>query len=304
MTVFAELGAKLKKFYAKWSLYIDPAARFVCALILFLWLRGALSGGHGPLFGTPVILVLSLLCALAGTALITPVMSVMLIWHAFGLGPDIGGTALAFILVIYLFALRFVPEETGVCALQAAAMYFAFSALIPVYCVLKKSLSSVFAAAVGGAFFFLIRALARAEETLSGTAASDYPERLRVFCASLFTPDLLIGVIAVGAAAVITYTVRTLSFDYAFWAAAAAGGAVYLLLIFMGNAALKTEFGFLLQAAGTLASVMAVFLLLAVMLPLEYRKSSRYSFEDDDYSYYVKAVPKITDAPWDGEEEE
>ena len=65
MSIFAELGEKLKRVYGMWSLYIDLAARFVTSLLIFFWLRGVLHA-EGALFRTPVLLVMAVLVAAFG----------------------------------------------------------------------------------------------------------------------------------------------------------------------------------------------------------------------------------------------
>ena len=55
---------------------------------------------------------------------------------------------------------------------------------------------------------------------------------------------------------------------------------------------------------GILAAVLLGELLVFFCSGLEYTKTQRLQFEDDDYYYYVKAVPKIDGDYFDEDEEE
>ena len=293
MSIFAELGEKLKRVYGMWSLYIDLAARFVTSLLIFFWLRGVLHA-KGALFGTPVLLVMAVLVAAFGIGAVTVFMMILLTAAAFQCGLDAGAVTLAVIFILILLMLRFVPEDMALAAFFPVLMYFGFAALVPVYAGIRKKPSSVLAVIPGVVFFYLLRAVTTAEELTAGLSAEDFAERIRRFSGAVFGPELVIAAAACAACVIITFTVRTMSFDYAFYGAAAAGGAVFFALLMVGDAVLHTGFGFLLSLIGTLASCAALLLFLLIMLPLDFRRSELLRFEDDDYYYYVKAVPKIS----------
>ena len=293
MSIFAELGEKLKRVYGMWSLYIDLAARFVTSLLIFFWLRGVLHA-EGALFRTPVLLVMAVLVAAFGIGAVTVFLMIMLTAAAFQTSLYAGAVTLAVILVMVLLMLRFVPEDMALAGFLPVFMYFGFAALVPVYAGIRKKPSSVLSVIPGVVFFYLLRAVVTSEELAAGLSAEDIAERIRRFAGAVFGPDLVIAAAACAACVIITCTVRTMSFDYAFYGAAAVGGAVFFVLLMVGDAVLNTEFGFLLSLIGTLASCAALLLFLLIMLPLDFRRSELLRFEDDDYYYYVKAVPKIS----------
>lgn len=86
--------------------------------------------------------------------------------------------------------------------------------------------------------------------------------------------------------------IRTRQFDYAWRIAIIAGGVLYLVLILAGS----MYFGFSVPVASqVIFTVVAV--LLGIVLEFfvfggDYTRTERLEYEDDDYYYYVKAVPK------------
>ena len=86
--------------------------------------------------------------------------------------------------------------------------------------------------------------------------------------------------------------IRTRQFDYAWRIAIIAGGVLYLVLMLAGS----MYFGFSVPVASqVIFTVVAV--LLGIVLEFfvfggDYTRTERLEYEDDDYYYYVKAVPK------------
>ena len=92
----------------------------------------------------------------------------------------------------------------------------------------------------------------------------------------------------------VTYILLKMSYDYAMYIAIAAGTIVNILgSIFAGyivNQDVATD-------KVILGSVVGILLALLVRFGkgiLDYKHTERVQFEDDDYYYYVKAVPKVT----------
>ena len=88
------------------------------------------------------------------------------------------------------------------------------------------------------------------------------------------------------------YLIRTRQFDYAWRIGIIAGGVIYLVLILAGS----MYFGLpVMVASQSVFAVVAV--LLGIVLEFfvfggDYTRTERLEYEDDDYYYYVKAVPK------------
>ena len=90
--------------------------------------------------------------------------------------------------------------------------------------------------------------------------------------------------------------IRRLEFHHAFEAAILAGGVIYLLVILLGGLMTEAAFDPVEVVFGSAVSCVISLLLQLMLLPLNFKKSQYLRFEDDDYYYYVKAVPKVTSA--------
>lgn len=303
MSLFSELGGKLKRIYGGWSLYADMAARFALTFFCLFWIR-LITGGTGFLISIPLMILASAATAVLSLNFMFWPAAIMLTAAAYTKGPDLAGASAAILLVLFLLFLRFVPDELKYAFLMPLTMYFGFTPLLPIYCGLKKKPSVLFALLPGTVIFHVLAGIAEAGGQLPALDGMNFTERLKLFLNSIFTMDLAVMLIAVASCMFLTYMIRRLAIDYAFYFALLFGGGIYLLCLFFGNIGAGTEFSLFPAVISTAASAFMLFIFLLLFLPLNFKKSEQLRFEDDDYYYYVKAVPKYSSYADDEEEEE
>ena len=88
--------------------------------------------------------------------------------------------------------------------------------------------------------------------------------------------------------------IRTRSFDYAWRIAIIAGGVTYILIILAGDFCLDVTVSMIPMIVSTVASVLVGFVLEFFVFGGDYSRTERLEYEDDEYYYYVKAVPKAS----------
>lgn len=119
------------------------------------------------------------------------------------------------------------------------------------------------------------------------------PFYTKVFEALIDCKDILIvsGVFAV--VIIVVYTVRKLKMEYAAELAILAGAVVNVFGFLICDLRFDTRVTIGSMIGGTLLSALAAFVALFFKRVLDYTAVENVQFEDDDYYYYVKAVPKI-----------
>ena len=83
MTDLLEIKEKIKNIYAKYDIYIIPLFKFIMALCVFSIINGNI-GYMGRLDSLPVVLVLSLLCALLPVNAMILLAAVVILLHLYG----------------------------------------------------------------------------------------------------------------------------------------------------------------------------------------------------------------------------
>ncbi len=80
--------------------------------------------------------------------------------------------------------------------------------------------------------------------------------------------------------------------DYAWTLAIISGMIIEIAGLFVGYLVLGINGKTVVMLAGSIGSMLIAFILQFLFMNLDYARTERVQFEDDDYYYYVKAVPK------------
>ena len=300
MTLPGGLRDRLAMLYSRHSVAVNLAVRFLFALTVFFFVREKIP--FSPLLSGPVLLVL---CAAVLSFLPARWISfagcLLVIGQAFALDLVAGAVTLCVILMLFLLFVRFVPEEAPAAALTPLMSLNGFGAVLPVMCGLTRSPASLLAVLPGAVISSLMEMLFRDGELLRGMEKADYTGKLAVTIGGLFDDRLAVRIISMAACLILVYAVRSLSVRYAPQLAALLGGAVYVVVIIFGQALTGAAISLPAELTGAAGSVAAALLILPVLYPLRWRKSEYLRFEDDDYYYYVKAVPKAHGRHYAGE---
>lgn len=105
--------------------------------------------------------------------------------------------------------------------------------------------------------------------------------------------QLLLTIIVFAGIIIVTYVVRRMKFDYAHEIAVVAGALTCILGFLISNLFFDISNHIGVMILGTLGSGILAVIIQFFHLALDYTGVEHVQFEDEDYYYYVKAVPKI-----------
>ena len=92
----------------------------------------------------------------------------------------------------------------------------------------------------------------------------------------------------------LVYTLRRQAMDHAWKIAIGAGAVANVILIVIGDIALGVHTSYVSLIAGNIAAVVIGLVLELFFFSVDYARSENLQYEDDEYYYYVKAVPKLS----------
>jgi hypothetical protein len=90
------------------------------------------------------------------------------------------------------------------------------------------------------------------------------------------------------------YNIRSLEVDYAREIAVVAGVLVNLIMMTFGYVMMDINVQYGELIIGSIVALLIAILLKTFALSVDYSRSEHLQFEDDEYYYYVKAVPKVS----------
>ena len=105
---------------------------------------------------------------------------------------------------------------------------------------------------------------------------------------------MFVAVAAFAATLLIVYFIRRLSVDYAWTIAMITGALANILILLFGDLMYNTNLPIIGVILGNVVSVLIAKVLEFFVFNVDYSRTELVQFEDDEYYYYVKAVPKNT----------
>ena len=300
MTALLELKQKIKEIYGQYEMYILPVMKFVLALVYFLWINANM-GYMSRLNNVFLVLILALICSILPSSAMMYIGFVLILVHSYALGIEIAAFMLVLILLMMIFFLRFSGEQNVTFVFTPLSFAFSLPALLPIGSGLMESSLSAIPAGCGVVMYYFIRFL-RSQSTILVNPDLEMTDKLQIMADGLVQNwGMWIAVVAFVAVILLVHLIRTRSFDHAWRISIITGGVAYVFIMLVGS------FGMNLNATVAMVPLL-ICTIAAVLLALvleffafggDYSRAERLEYEDDEYFYYVKAVPKASVATLD-----
>lgn len=289
---------QLQKLYSVVGFYLRKVVQFILALVIFQSIGKTL--GYMPILTSSMVLMaLALVCMLLPVSWTVFVSVVLILGHIFKVNLIVMGLTAVVLLLVYIFYLRFAAMYSWVVLITAVACGLKLGFVIPVVLALTGGPFTAFAAGVGIFGYYFLNFLGEYAATASSSKAiADVISQATIFTKSSFgNKEMWLTIVIFVVVTFVIYFIRRLPIPYAWEIAVAAGAAASFLTNAIAGGRLDCALG-----AGTMMTNMILMLIAGVILILllhtvDYSETRKIQFEDDEYYYYVKAVPKLSIAP-------
>lgn len=288
---------QLRNFYGKYAQYFMPALRF-CTALTGLLLMEINMGYAGRLSSIPVLLGLSLICGFLPWGGMTVALGGCLLIQFYSLSAEVSAIGLVLFFFIWIMHMVLLPEARFSVVLIPILFCFHIPYVVPILAALGGSLTGIVPVSFGVIIYYLIRTVTDSAAALTNGGTLNILQRfLQVLTGLRDNKVMYVTLAAFVIMYLIVWLIRQFSADYSRVIGIVTGAMTGMLVLLFGELILQIDSRALSVAsvlAGTLLSgliaVLADFLVFAV----DYNRTEYVQFEDDDYYYYVKAVPKIT----------
>ena len=106
--------------------------------------------------------------------------------------------------------------------------------------------------------------------------------------------EMLIVAVAFAVTALLVYGIRRMSINYSRAVAALVGTLADIVILLVGDLMYDANFSIAAVIFGSAAGAAIALVIQFFHFNLDYARTEKVQFEDDEYYYYVKAVPKMT----------
>ena len=293
MTKLLELKDKYTKIFATYEIYITPVLKFILALVTLLLIRGNI-GYMSKISSLPVTIILALLGALLPINAMIWIFALVLLLDLYALSIEVAATAFVLLAVIYFIYFRFTPKDGVAAILTPVCFSLGIPYVVPVGTGLLGGAFSAISVACGTVLFFFLDGVKQNASVLTSTADVDtISTKLNVTVGQLLGNKEMYMVLAVMViTTVLVYVIRRLKADYAWSFAIVVGIVSQMVGLIVGYIILGVTGKIVMLIVGSVISLLIGFVIQFMFMNLDYARTERVQFEDDEYYYYVKAVPK------------
>ena len=293
MVALLEIKEKLVRIYGKYEAYITPLLRFALALAAFLFINSNI--GYMKTISTmPIALILAAVCSVLPVNAMIAIAALVILLNLYALSLEVFIVGALIFVFIYFVYFRFSPRYGYNAVLMPVCFKLGIPYVVPVGSGLLGEMYSVISVVCGSVIYFFLKGVHENETTLSSASdAGSGASKITIALNQLLMNKEMFLVIAIFTiATIVVYIIRRMDIDNAWTVAWIAGilfeaiGLIsgYLLLGIPGKI-----FGVVL---GSIVSAAIALGLQFLFFNVDYTRTERLQFEDDEYYYYVKAVPK------------
>lgn len=288
------LREQLRAFYGKNSTVLTALIRFMTALVSMICLNSAL--GYMKVLKSPaIVLVLALISSVCPFGGICWILALFMLAHIFAVSLELALITAAFLLVVALLYYGFAPGDSWIMILTPLLFALKIPYIAPLLVGLAGALVSVIPLSCGVVVFHLLQYVRMNAGPLTNGDSVDITQKyMQMLNGIIMNRTMLLYILAFAAAAITVWLIRNQAFNQA-WTIAVIAGILVMLLVFFGGVFL---YDISLSIPSLIAGIAVSGLLAAVyrffVFHVDYSRTEYTQFEDDDYFYYVKAVPKVT----------
>ena len=294
MKTLLEMREKLKIFLSKYDIYIYPVLKFIMALVTFLLINGHV-GFMKKLDNPGIALVLALLCSFLPVNVTAVFAAILILLHAYALSLEVFAITLVVFAVMFLLFFSTAPKFGYVLILTPLAFVFKIPYFVPLAMGLVSTPVTAIPVACGPVVYFLLHYLGMNTAMLSSAQNSTVTEKITYLLDNVLNnKEMILTVVAFTLTIVIVYMIRRMSVDHAWTIAVVAGAVADAIVLLTGSLILGVSPKLLSVIVGGILSAVLALLLQISIFSLDYSRTEYVQFEDDEYYYYVKAVPKIS----------
>ena len=294
MTELLLVKEKIKQFLGKYEIYLKPLGKFLLAFIALQMINSSL-GYMARLKSMPVVLVVALMCSFMPNNFTLFAAALFIVLHIYSLSLECAIViGVAFVLMALLY-LRFSPKASPIVLILPMCFALKIPYVIPICVGLLFTPSAAFAVACGSIVYSVIRYVSQKATELGMLESEELTARFRYVVDGLIgNREMILYIIAFSLTVLLVYVIRRLSINYVWYIAIGAGAVIQIIMLLAGDMILDTDISVVGVILGHVVAVVIALVVEFFFFHLDYNRAEQVQFEDNEYYYYVKAVPKVT----------
>lgn len=294
MTSLFELREKIKNFYGEHEIVLRPVIKFLLVFISFALIKSNI--GYMELLNSWIIIVaLAVICAFLPWNVLTVILVADIVANIFSVSKELGGLMILVMLIMFLLFFRFSPKQGVLLVLVPLAFFLKIPYAVPIIVGLIWAPYACVPVIFGTIIYFMVDVISENTMLLTRTSNGNISSAgiNSIIKTISNNNEMFLIIISFVLTILVVYFIKRMSVDNAWTIAIFVGGILEFVVILVGSLIFKTEGSLVEIIIGSLLSILIAFIVHFFVFSVDYSRTEHTQFEDDEYYYYVKAVPKI-----------
>lgn len=284
---------RIEALYGKHSKWFDKAFQFIVAMVTFTMINQ--NTGFMKSLSSPVIsLALSVVATFLPPMMTVVLATILVLAHTLAASVGIFAVTALIFLIMYIFYIRLAPKMAFVVLLTPIAFALKIPFVVPVACALIYTPVSLVPMGCGVIIFYMMEYLKKMSAASKASGNKAMLSEITTFVQKVFqNKEMWIYIVAFIIGFFVIYTIRRQEMDHAWKIGIIAGAIANVVITAIGSTVLGVSVSYGSLIIGNVLAAVIGFVLELFLFSVDYARSEHLQFEDDEYYYYVKAIPKV-----------
>lgn len=291
-TIF-EIREKIIQIYNKIDAFVVPVLKLIIAFVILHTINSKF-GYFSKIDSVAIELIVSLLCSFLPSGVILIFAALFTILHMYSLSLIVAALGVILYLILYLLLLRFAPKGSVVAAVTPILMMWKIPYILPIILGLVGAPGAAVAMACGVVVYYFLNVVTTNAVTISTMELSQAADQLKLIVDALIAnKGMVVIILAFAVTTIAVYFLKRIPVKGNWEIAIGSGVVIDIILLIVGDLIMDTGISFVNVLLVSLLAAAIGFVIKFFRFCVDFGRVERVQFEDDDYYYYVKAVPKI-----------
>ena len=281
---------KLLNFLSSHWQVCGPIGKFIGGLFIFYVINSLF--GYSNILSQPFsTLILAGICVFLPFSMTFLLCNLIIIIHLSMVSIEIAILYFIILGIYYLLYQRMFPEMRYLFFMTPVFFFFHLTAVIPLFVGTFIGITGIPAIVMGTfLYIFALTVQSGVVQVNNGSFGSQLYNF--VFQGTIENKELIIYILCFIFVAALVVGIRRMQVDYGWYFSIFIGGIAYVIIVLVGGffTGNRVDIGGELIIAAV--SIFVVMVMQFFKIVIDYSRQETLEFEDDDYYYYVKAIPK------------
>lgn len=284
---------KIRDFLRKYDEIISPIVRFGCCLAIFICIN-SMFGYFDLTRKFSFVFLLAVITALLPDGFLVFITGIVIAINCLSCSIELGAAYFVLFIVMYCIYIRFFPEYSYAMFLAMICCVLRVPYVAPIVIGVTAGVGGAIPGAFGIITYYFSKYVADMNKLVASAKQGEKTDVLSGFVSNFVkNKEMMLAAVIIIVVVMVVGLIYKLSFNYSWYVAIGSGVFAAIVSSLFGGLVLSTNAPMVPVLVGSLIGAIAALIVQFCKDIVDYSKTERVQYEDDDYYYYVKAIPKV-----------